>query len=160
MSYRVLSNHKACLSLVRHGWLVPLLLGRRISFARATSPLISPRALETSGEISIDEASSINGTSATCSTPLWKIISAISFFYEQPLVCSIPASRQDGVSDGERCRNGKLVPCTVENRLRANQSRLDLSIQTPRPIVWERGRGLRWCRTHQRRHVPLFGWKF
>lgn len=103
MSYRVLSYHKACLSLVRHGWLVVLLLGRRISSGKAISPLNSRWALETSGGKSIDKAGSINCTSSTYSPPGWKIISPIRFSLRSLAyhLSSLPSR----VNHGEWCRN-------------------------------------------------------
>lgn len=105
MSYRVFSYHKACLSLVRHGWLVVLLLGRRISSAKAISPLISDCALETSVVISIDKAGSINGTSSTYSTLVEKRLFHWLYFPLQPLACHL-CYRAGCVSHREWCRNG------------------------------------------------------
>ncbi len=115
MSYIVLSNHKACLSLVRHGWLVALLLGRRISSAKAISPLTSRCALETSGEISIDEAGSINCTSSTYSTLVWRIISPIVFSVRPPV--SHLGSRPSSVCHREWCRNGNESPALLKPAL-------------------------------------------
>lgn len=115
MSYRVLSYHKACLSLVRHGWLVVLLLGRRISSAKAISPLISRCALETSGDISMDEAGSINCNSSTYSTPVFKIISP-NVFSVRPLTSHL-GCRPSSVCHRGWCRNGNESPSLLKPAL-------------------------------------------
>lgn len=128
MSYRVCSYHKACLSLVLRGWLVVLLLGRRISSANAISPLISRCALDTSGDISISEVWSINSTSSIYSNSraehyladldrprsLSRLISAAD-----RAVCVCATESDVGM---------ETRPLRRWNRLRANQSRLCLNI--------------------------------
>lgn len=165
MSYRVWSYHKACLSLVRHGWLVVLLLGRRISSAKAISPLISRCALETSGDsISIDEAGS-----GSC----YSLISILveDYFSDLCFPCGrIFRSRQKlccvymsvcvcvecvWVSATQSDVGMAMSPLHCWNRLRANQSSLDLNIPTARPMACRRRRPLPWCQTRQSKHVAV-----
>lgn len=113
MSYRVFAYHKACLSLVRHGWLVVLLLGRRISSAIAISPLISRCAPETSGDISIDEVGSVNCTSSTYSN------SRVEYYFTDcaSRAASCISSLQPTklcVCHGEWCRNGNESPALLK----------------------------------------------
>ena len=153
MSYRVWSYHKACLSLVLHGWLVVLLLGRRISSAKAFSPLISRCALETSADISMDEAGSINCTSSTYSTVVWKDNFTDCVFRSAACISSRQPTKQ---CVPQRVMSvWKWVPLRCWNRLWANQSRLYLNIPTARPIVWKRRRPLPWCQTRQSKHVAV-----
>lgn len=153
MSYRVLSYHKACLSLVRHGWLVVLLLGRRISSAKAISPQNSRWAPETAGGISIDKAGSVNCTSSTYSPLVWEIISPIRF--SLPSLAYHVSKPNRAVWTTESDVGMKMSPLHCWNRLRANQSKLHLNIPTARPIVRERGRPLSRSQTSQRKHVPV-----
>lgn len=71
----VLSYHKACLSLVLHGWLLVLPIGRRISSAKAPSPLIMSRRLiiGISPNISIDEVNSAQQHTSSA----WLILSCL-----------------------------------------------------------------------------------
>lgn len=151
MSYRVWSYHKACLSLVRHGWLVALLLGRRISPAKAISPRISRCALEPSGDISIS----------------WSRLHQLDFRFDARVEDNFTdcvfraAARVPSRQPTEQCVPHRsdvgmeMSPPHCWHRLWANQSRPHLNIPTARPIVGKRGRLLPWCQTRQSKHVAV-----
>lgn len=76
------------------------------------SPLISDCTLETSGDISIDEAGSVNRTSPTYSTPVYREISPILLSVQPPV--SPPGSRPKLCVPQRLMSEWKWVLCAAE----------------------------------------------
>lgn len=152
MSYRVLFSHKACLSLVRHGWLV-VLLGNRTSSAKSYLATISRCALETSGHISISRSrfhqldflidASGNGNFTDC------VFLAVVFFSSRSPDQAAYACATEWCRNGNECA-ARLTPASGQSI----KAVFEYSHGSANRMK-EKAAAVATCQTRQRKHVAV-----